>query len=106
MDPKRDFWLPSAAALASEAKQFGISVATLKTLYKTRTPTHPHPSTSHQCSCFARPRKIAFHEREWEDGTGGAAAPTRSQPGRAARTNPRYPKHDGTRFLDLSSDED
>eukprot|EP00873_Tetraselmis_striata_P018373 jgi/Tetstr1/438637/TSEL_027188.t1 len=33
MDPKRDFRLPSAAALASEAKQFGISVATLKTLY-------------------------------------------------------------------------
>eukprot|EP00873_Tetraselmis_striata_P020993 jgi/Tetstr1/441257/TSEL_029508.t1 len=31
MDPKRDFRLPGAAALASEAKQFGISVATLKT---------------------------------------------------------------------------
>eukprot|EP00873_Tetraselmis_striata_P027257 jgi/Tetstr1/447521/TSEL_034901.t1 len=78
MDPKRDFRLPCAAALASQAKQFGISVATLKTLYK----------------------------REWEDGTGGGAAPTRSQPGRAARTNPRYPNHDGTRSLDLSSDED
>eukprot|EP00873_Tetraselmis_striata_P019007 jgi/Tetstr1/439271/TSEL_027713.t1 len=78
MDPKRDFRLPGAADLASEAKQFGISVATLKTLYK----------------------------REWEDGTGGGAAPTRSQPGRAARTNPRYPNHDGTRFMDLSSDED
>eukprot|EP00873_Tetraselmis_striata_P016097 jgi/Tetstr1/436361/TSEL_025194.t1 len=78
MDPKRDFRLPGAAALASEAKEFGISVATLKSLYK----------------------------REWEDGTGGGAAPTRSQPGRAARTNPRYPNHDGTRFLDLSSDED
>eukprot|EP00873_Tetraselmis_striata_P011364 jgi/Tetstr1/431628/TSEL_021158.t1 len=62
----------------NEAKQFGISVATLKTMYK----------------------------REWEDGTGGGAAPTRSQPGRAARTDPRYPNHDGTRFLDLSSDED
>eukprot|EP00873_Tetraselmis_striata_P021889 jgi/Tetstr1/442153/TSEL_030305.t1 len=33
MDPKRDFRLPGAAALASEAKQFGISVATLKTMY-------------------------------------------------------------------------
>eukprot|EP00873_Tetraselmis_striata_P019332 jgi/Tetstr1/439596/TSEL_028020.t2 len=43
---------------------------------------------------------------EWEDGTGGGAAPTRSQPGRAARTKPRYPNHDGTRFLDMSSDED
>eukprot|EP00873_Tetraselmis_striata_P037106 jgi/Tetstr1/457370/TSEL_043973.t1 len=31
MDPKRDFRLPRAAA--STAKQFGISVATLKTLY-------------------------------------------------------------------------
>eukprot|EP00873_Tetraselmis_striata_P029354 jgi/Tetstr1/449618/TSEL_036704.t1 len=30
----------------------------------------------------------------------------RSQRGRAARTNPCYPNHDGTRFLDLSSDED
>eukprot|EP00873_Tetraselmis_striata_P015963 jgi/Tetstr1/436227/TSEL_025072.t1 len=78
MDPKRDFRLPGAAARASEAKQFGISVATLKTLYK----------------------------REWEDGTGGGAAPTCSQHGRAARTNPRYPNHDGTRFLDMSSDED
>eukprot|EP00873_Tetraselmis_striata_P039428 jgi/Tetstr1/459692/TSEL_005047.t1 len=78
MDPKRDFRLPGAAALASEAKQFGLSMATPKTLYK----------------------------REWEDGTGGGAAPTRSQPGRAARTNPRYPNHDGTRFMDLSSDED
>eukprot|EP00873_Tetraselmis_striata_P015143 jgi/Tetstr1/435407/TSEL_024316.t1 len=68
----------SAAFSLLEAKQFRISVATLKTLYK----------------------------REWEDGTGGGAAPTRSQPGRAARTNPRYPNHDSTRFLDLSSDED
>eukprot|EP00873_Tetraselmis_striata_P026750 jgi/Tetstr1/447014/TSEL_034472.t1 len=68
----------SAAALASEAKQFSISVATLKTLYK----------------------------REGEDGTGGGAAPTCSQHGRAARTNSPYPNHDGTRFLDLSSDED
>eukprot|EP00873_Tetraselmis_striata_P044830 jgi/Tetstr1/465094/TSEL_009822.t1 len=32
MDPKRDFRLHGAAALASEAKQFGISVATLKTM--------------------------------------------------------------------------
>eukprot|EP00873_Tetraselmis_striata_P026346 jgi/Tetstr1/446610/TSEL_034134.t1 len=32
MDPKRDFRLPGAAALASEAKQFGISVATLKNI--------------------------------------------------------------------------
>eukprot|EP00873_Tetraselmis_striata_P036604 jgi/Tetstr1/456868/TSEL_043540.t1 len=81
MDPKRGFWLAGAAAPASKAKQLGISVATLKTMYK----------------------------REWEDGTGSSAgaAPTRSQPGRAsARTNPRYPNHDGTRFLDLSSDED
>eukprot|EP00873_Tetraselmis_striata_P013796 jgi/Tetstr1/434060/TSEL_023204.t1 len=60
MDPNRDCRLPGAAALASEAKHFGISVATLKTL----------------------------------------------QPGRAARTNPRYPNHDGTRIMDLSSDED
>eukprot|EP00873_Tetraselmis_striata_P041779 jgi/Tetstr1/462043/TSEL_007114.t1 len=56
MDPKRDFRLLGADALASEAKQFGISVATLKTLN--------------------------------------------------TRTKPRYPNHDGTRFLDLSSDED
>eukprot|EP00873_Tetraselmis_striata_P022791 jgi/Tetstr1/443055/TSEL_031113.t1 len=69
MDPKRDFRLAGAAALASEAKQIGVSVATLKTMYK----------------------------REWEDGTGRGAAPTRSQPGRAARTNPRYPNYDGTR---------
>eukprot|EP00873_Tetraselmis_striata_P044468 jgi/Tetstr1/464732/TSEL_009479.t1 len=34
MDPKRDFRLPGAAAVASKAKQFGISVATLKTMYK------------------------------------------------------------------------
>eukprot|EP00873_Tetraselmis_striata_P039614 jgi/Tetstr1/459878/TSEL_005220.t1 len=78
MDPKRDFRLLGAAALASEAKHFGISVATLKTMDK----------------------------REGEDGTGGVAAPTRSQPGRAAMTTPRYPNHDGTRFLDLSSDDD
>eukprot|EP00873_Tetraselmis_striata_P013832 jgi/Tetstr1/434096/TSEL_023240.t1 len=50
---------------------------------------------------------ISVAEREWEDRPGGGAAPTRSQPGRAARTKPRYyPNHDGTRFLDLSSDED
>eukprot|EP00873_Tetraselmis_striata_P001430 jgi/Tetstr1/421694/TSEL_012632.t1 len=38
MDPKRDFRLPDAAALASKAKQFGISVATLKNMY-----TNPAP---------------------------------------------------------------
>eukprot|EP00873_Tetraselmis_striata_P016087 jgi/Tetstr1/436351/TSEL_025187.t1 len=32
--------------------------------------------------------------------------PPGHQPGRAARTNPRYPNHDGTIFLDLSLDED
>eukprot|EP00873_Tetraselmis_striata_P046319 jgi/Tetstr1/466583/TSEL_000991.t1 len=79
MDPKRDFRLPGAADMVvSEAKQFGISLATLKTMFK----------------------------REWEDGTGGGAAPTRSQPGRATRTNPRYPNHNGTMFMDLSSNED
>eukprot|EP00873_Tetraselmis_striata_P003103 jgi/Tetstr1/423367/TSEL_014054.t1 len=49
---------------------------------------------------------ISVAEHEWEDGTGGGAAPTCNQPGRAARTNPRYPNHDGTMFQDLSSDED
>eukprot|EP00873_Tetraselmis_striata_P009663 jgi/Tetstr1/429927/TSEL_019790.t1 len=76
MDPNRDFRLPGAAALASEAKQFGVSVATLKTLA----------------------RVGGWHRR--------GAAPTRIQPGRAARTEPGNPSHDGTRFLDLSSDED
>eukprot|EP00873_Tetraselmis_striata_P012359 jgi/Tetstr1/432623/TSEL_021992.t1 len=32
MDPKRDFRLPGAASLASEAKQLGISVVALKTI--------------------------------------------------------------------------
>eukprot|EP00873_Tetraselmis_striata_P013920 jgi/Tetstr1/434184/TSEL_023295.t1 len=38
-----------------------------------------------------------------EDGT---MVRKKCQPGRAARTNPRYPNHDDTMFLDLSSDED
>eukprot|EP00873_Tetraselmis_striata_P042676 jgi/Tetstr1/462940/TSEL_007888.t1 len=72
MDPKRDFRLPGAAALASYAKQFRISVATLQTLYKRE--------------CVG-----GWHRR------GRGTHP---------QTNPRYPNHDGTRFLNLSSDED
>eukprot|EP00873_Tetraselmis_striata_P045321 jgi/Tetstr1/465585/TSEL_010232.t1 len=60
MDPKRDFRLHGAAVLASEAKQFGMLVATLKTMY-----TWPR-----------------------------------------SPDQPPLPIHDGTRFLDLSSDED
>eukprot|EP00873_Tetraselmis_striata_P008844 jgi/Tetstr1/429108/TSEL_019070.t1 len=79
MDPKRDFRLPGAAALVSEAKQFGISVATLKTMYK----------------------------REWEDGTGGARHPPAANP--AAQPGPTPATRATTapsRFLDMSSDED
>eukprot|EP00873_Tetraselmis_striata_P037127 jgi/Tetstr1/457391/TSEL_043993.t1 len=81
--------LPGAAVLASEAKQFGISVATLKTLY--RTPTHPYPSLN-----FA-PMPLLYSTSEKY---------LHRQPGRAAMTKPRYTNHDGTRFMDLSVDED
>lgn len=53
------------------------------------------------------PSTVLFDaESEWEDATYGPPPTTRTQPGRAARTKVRYPTHDGSAFLDLSSVSD
>eukprot|EP00873_Tetraselmis_striata_P010220 jgi/Tetstr1/430484/TSEL_020292.t1 len=67
MDPKREFRLHGAAALASEAKQLGISVATLKNLYSARTPTHPHPQLRTDAAALLRLGKdVGVSGSEWE----------------------------------------